>query len=165
MSYFAVITIGPDEAEQVYALIRTLAPEVPPDLWTAFVASCREPGELLGLRAPDGGIFGMTSYRIEECTRLGRVMLVDNFLTVELSRAAPGRTLLTSRLEEIAAAQHCTVVRQVTACGGWLAEERQALRNHLCLVDTAAGKRFSKGPVCSCGNLRSLSAVEMYPAG
>jgi hypothetical protein len=164
MSYFTVISIGPDEVEQSYALVRTIAPDVPPDLWAAFVTSCREPGDMLGLRTPDGAIFGMASFRIEECTRLGRVMLVDNFVTAELSRAAPGRALLTSTLEQTAETQRCSELRQVTACEGWLAMEGATLRNHLCLIDTLGGKRFSKGPVCSCSNLRSLSTIEMYPA-
>lgn len=164
MSCFSVGSMRADETEQAYALVRMLAPEVPPDLWAAFVANCRKAGELLGLRAGDGGIFGLASYRIEERMWRGRIMLIDNFWTLELSRSAPGRALLTAALEAAAAERGCRELRQVIWCGGWPDGEGLALRNHLALADPAAGKRFSKGIDCSCGNLAPLSTAEMYPA-
>jgi hypothetical protein len=144
MSYFSVAPLEPGEAEQAYAMVRTLAPEVPPRLWSAFVAGCRERGELLALR--------------------GRVLLVDNFVTVELSRAAPGRQLLAAALERIAAEHGCGEIRQLFACGGPPDEDGPALRNHLALADLSTGMSFNKGSNCSCGNLHALSAAEMYPA-
>lgn len=164
MSYFSVIEIGPDEAEDAYVLIRTLAPEVPSDLWEAFMATCRDPGGLLGLHLPRAGLFGIASYRIEECARLGRTMLVDNFWTMELSRSAPGRALLAATLETTAAKKGCRSVRQVIACAGPGAEDSRALRNHLSLADSHVGRRFSKGPDCTCGNLRTFSAADLFPA-
>lgn len=164
MSYFSVAPLEPGEAEQAYAMVRTLAPEVPPRLWSAFVASCRERGELLALRGPDGGIFGLASYRIDDRARRGPVLLVDNFVTVELSRAAPGRQLLAAALERIAAEHGCGEIRQLFACGGPPDEDGPALRNHLALADLSTGMSFNKGSNCSCGNLHALSAAEMYPA-
>jgi len=164
MSYFSVIRIGQDEAGDAYALIRTLAPEVPSDLWEAFMATCAEPGGLIGLDLPGAGLFGIASYRIEDCVRLGRTMLVDNFWTMELSRSAPGRALLATALETTAASHGCRTVRQVLACGGPGADGDGSLRNHLTLADSRAGTRFSKGPRCTCGNLAAFSAADLFPA-
>lgn len=162
MSCFSVVPIGPEETDQAYALIRMFAPEVPPDLWSDFVAS-RTPGELLGLQTPDGSIFGLASYRIEDLGSGGRRMIVDNFWTAELSRAAPGRALLARTLERSALLQGCRDVRQITRCDGGPQKERSALRNHLLLTDPVAGRQFSKCTGCTCGDLRARSAAEMYP--
>lgn len=159
MSYLSVIPIGQPEAEQAYALVRAIAPEVAPDLWTAFVASCR-PGELLGMRAPDGAVFGMASYRIEECAQPGRLMLVDNFVTLEVSRSAPVRATLGSALERTARECGCVEMRQVAGCRTWSASG-DALRNHLSLADASPGGRAGVQPHRTA--LRQLSAAEMYP--
>jgi hypothetical protein len=164
MSYFSVIDIGPDEAEEAYALIRTFAPEVSSGLWKAFMATCAEPGSLLGLLLPGAGLFGIASYRIEDCAQSGRSMLIDNFWTVELSRSAPGRTFLATTLETTAARQGCRAVRQILACGRPGADDDGSLRNHLFLADSDTGTRFSKGPRCTCGNLAAFSAADLFPA-
>lgn len=164
MSYFSVISIGQPEADEAYAFVRTLAPEVPPDLWDAFAASCGEPGGLLGLQLPGAGIFGIASYRVENCARLGRVMLVDNFWTLELSRSAPGRALLATSLEVTAARRGCGAVRQVLPCGEADGETARTLRNHLALADPSGERRFNRGTDCACGNLQSFSTAELFPA-
>lgn len=162
MSYFSVTPVAAQDVGSAHASVRAVAPEIPPDLWTAFVANRRE-GELLALKGPDGSIYGIASYRIEACARLGCVMLIDNFWTVELSRSAPGRALLTATLRRIASDQGCAEVRQTIGCGGRPADDNHVLRNRLTLADPSSGVSFSKGPDCSCGNLRSLTATEMYP--
>ncbi len=164
MSQFTVIAIGAEQAEEAYVLVRTLAPEVPAELWARFVSGRAEPGALLGLRAPHGGIVGLAGYRVEPWKRLGRVMLVDNFWTMEMSHTAPGRAQLAITLEAATVTQGCDAIRQVIDCGAPPAESIQALRNHLSIVDPERGTRFSKAAGCSCGNLEARSATELFPA-
>ncbi len=163
MPYFSVVSMDRRDAERAYPLVRTFAPDAPPELWSACVASCTDRGELLALMGADGGIFGLASCRLDDCAGAGRVLLVENFVTLELNQSGPGRRLLVGAIEDLAARWQCREIRQAFACGGHAGEGDRRLRNHLALVDASAGIRFSKGPDCSCGNLRSLTVAEMYP--
>lgn len=164
MSNFSIAAMGRGEAALAYALIRTLGPEVSPEHWHAFVSAHAERGGgILILRGRLGGVFGLASYRIEDCARAGRLLLVENFMTIEFSASAPGRTLLSEALVRIAADLGCDEVRQVVGCLPGLPGPARPMRNHLMLAD-AHGHTFNRGPDCSCGSLAVLSAAEMYPA-
>jgi hypothetical protein len=164
MSNFSIAAMGPGEAALAYALIRTLGPEVSPEHWHAFVkAHAERGGGILILRGRMGGVFGLASYRIENCERSGRLLLVENFLTIEFSASAPGRKLLSEALVRIAADLGCEEVGQMVGCRPGMPGPARGLRNHLMLTD-AEGHTFNRGPDCSCGSLAVLSAAEMYPA-
>jgi len=164
MSNFSVAAMGPGETPLAYALIRTLAPEVSPEHWRAFVdAHSDRGGGILVLRGRIGGVFGLASYRTEDCARSGKLLLVENFITIEFSASAPGRKLLSEALLRIAAELGCEEVRQMVGCLPGVPGPARPMRNHLMLTD-AKGHSFNRGPDCSCGSLAVMSAAEMYPA-
>jgi hypothetical protein len=164
MSNFSIAAMEPGEGALAYALIKTLGPEVSPDHWQAFVDTHSDRGGgILLLRGRIGGVFGLASYRTEDCARSGKLLLVENFVTIELSASAPGRKLLCEALVRIAAELGCEEVRQIVGCLPGVPGPARAMRNHLMLTD-GSGHVFNRGPDCSCGSLAVLSAAEMYPA-
>jgi hypothetical protein len=165
MSNFLIAAMGPADAALAYALIRTLGPEVSPEHWQAFMhAHAERKGGILILRGRIGGVFGLATYRPEECHRSGRLLLlVENFVAIEFSASAPGRKLLSDALVRIAADLGCEEVRQIVGCLPSVPEPPRAIRNHLMLTD-AKGLTFNRGPDCNCGSQAVLSAAEMYPA-
>ena len=105
---FYVGALGIAEADAAYPLIRAIAPEVSADDWRDYVRRrCRE-GGFKGLFDDNGMLTGLFSYRFGERLRQGRVLALDDFVTFELSQAAPGRKLLMAIAERFARYRGCT---------------------------------------------------------
>jgi hypothetical protein len=105
---FYVVELGIKEADDAYPLVRSIAPEVGPSGWRSYVRRrCRE-GGFKGLFDINGMLVGMFSYRLGERLRKGRVLALDDFVTFELSQAAPGRKLLMAVGEKLARHMGCT---------------------------------------------------------
>lgn len=129
---FYVVELGIEEADDAYPLIRSIAPEVSPDAWRRYVRRrCRD-GGFIGLFDSNELLIGLFSYRFGERLRQGRVLALDDFVTFELSRAAPGRSLLMEVAERYARNRGCTGIEVrtgargiadpgATKAGGWLA--------------------------------------------
>ena len=56
----------------------------------------------------NGMLIGLFSYRLGERLRQGRVLALDDFVTFELSQAAPGRKLLMAIAQKLARERGCT---------------------------------------------------------
>ena len=110
MPIFSVIDIGENAFSAAYPLVRTAAPGVSAEQWRDYVGKVRTRGGLLGLMGPQSTLFGLLTYRNEESLRHGRIFVVDNFLTFEFSRAAPGRQALCDAAEALARKQGCTAI-------------------------------------------------------
>ncbi|MEO5808480.1 MAG: hypothetical protein ABIR51_00105 [Sphingomicrobium sp.] len=93
-----------------YPLIRTVAPAVTAEQWLDYARKVRMRGGLLGLIGAENALFGLLTYRTEESLRHGRIFHVDNFVTFELNRAAPGRNALCEAAEALARKEGCTVI-------------------------------------------------------
>jgi hypothetical protein len=107
---FSVGELCAAEAGVAYPLVRAIAPEVSLRNWLDYVERrCRE-GGLMGLFGADGCLIGLTSYRLGERLRHGRVLALDEFVTFELSQAAPGRKFLLEAAEDLARSLGCTGV-------------------------------------------------------
>ena len=105
---FYVDALEPVRCDAAYPLVRSIAPEVTLEDWLDYVERrCRE-GGLRGLFAADGGLIGLFSYRFGERLRHGRVLALDDFVTFELSQAAPGRAALMEAAEELARSLGCS---------------------------------------------------------
>lgn len=105
---FYVVTLGFPEADAAFPLIRAIAPEVTPDQWLDYVERrCRE-GGLKGLIGTDGALIGLFSWRLGERLRHGRVLALDDFVTFELSQAAPGREALLRAAGNLGRSLGCT---------------------------------------------------------
>ena len=110
MPIFSVVDMDENAAAAAYPLVRTAAPDVSAEQWLDFAGMVRMRGGLLGLMGPQSTLFGLLTYRNEESLRHGRTFVVDNFLTFELNRAAPGRRALCEAAETLARKQGCTSI-------------------------------------------------------
>lgn len=111
MDFLSVSELEEGELAPAYALVRTLAPGVSLDRWLSFARTHREHGGFLALRGEQGVLFGLLSYREEDSLRLQRVLRIENFISFELSAAAPGRKALFEAAEAIARDRGCAAVR------------------------------------------------------
>jgi len=122
---FYVDALTPAQADWAYPLIRSIAPEVSPEDWEDYVQRRYRSGGLLGLWDGRGGIVGVLSYRLGERMRHGLVLALDDFVTFELSRAAPGRRALLDAAEKLARDLGCTGLELRLASRGF-ADEHSA---------------------------------------
>jgi hypothetical protein len=104
---FYVDELKPGESEMAFPLIRAIAADVSLDDWRDYVRRRSMQGGLLGLFGADGEISGLLSYRLGERLRHGTVLAVDDFVTFELSRNAPGRQTLFDAAQELARSHGC----------------------------------------------------------
>ena len=105
---FYVDALTPEEADVAFPLIRAIAPEVSLDEWLDYVERrCRE-GGLMGLFGLDDILIGLFSYRLGERLRHGRVLALDDFVSFELSQAAPARKALIAAAEDLGRSLGCT---------------------------------------------------------
>ena len=105
---FYVDALRVAEADMAYPLIRSIWPEVTPSQWLAHVKRRSCEGGFRCLFDMGGTLVGLFSYRLGERLRLGRVLAIDDFITFELSRAAPGRAALMANAESLARSLGCT---------------------------------------------------------
>jgi hypothetical protein len=105
---FYVDALKLEEADLAFPLVRAIAPEVSLEEWVDYVERrCRE-GGLMGLFGADDVLIGLFSYRFGERLRHGRVLALDDFVTFELSQAAPARRALIAAAEDLARSLGCT---------------------------------------------------------
>ena len=118
MPIFSVVDMDENAFAAAYPLVRTVAPEVSAEQWSDYARKVRLRGGLLGLIGPKGALFGLLTYRNEENLRHGRIFHIDNFMTFELNRAAPGRHALCEAAEVLARKHGCTAIEiRLDSCG------------------------------------------------
>ncbi len=122
---FYVVALPPAQADGAYPLIRSIAPELSLEGWRDYVQRRYRSGGLLGLHDERGGIVGILSYRLGERMRHGQVLALDDFVTFELSQAAPGRATLLAAAERLALDLGCTGLELRLASKG-LADDNSA---------------------------------------
>ena len=119
MPEFIVAPIGEAQLPDAYPLVRAFAPEVNYERWLQYARTTQADGGILGLFGEDGNLFGLLTYRHAETLQHGGVVLVDNFVTFELSRSAPGRRALCEAAEALARERGCTAVELITGSRGY----------------------------------------------
>ncbi|MCX8474787.1 MAG: hypothetical protein MT490_03220 [Sphingomonas sp.] len=164
MSSFSVARLSRDETDQAYALVRTFAPGISRELWNAYAASQFFRGGFLVLWGPGRTIFGLAGYRIEACERTVRVLLIEDYVTIELSASAPGRKLLAQAIEALAAEAGCGAIRQVVPFGSAADPAWGRLRNYMALTHVPLGVTLTKRAECRCAELRPLPPCEAGPS-
>jgi len=105
---FYVEALTPAQSDGAFPLVRAIAPEVTLDEWRDYVQRRYRAGGLLGLKDENDGIIGVLSYRLGERMRHGLVLALDDFVTFELSQAAPGRAALLEAAEKLGRDLGCT---------------------------------------------------------
>lgn len=122
---FYVGALTPAQAAGAYPLVRAIAPEVTLEGWRDYVQRRYRAGGLLGLRDENDCIVGVLSYRLGERMRHGLVLALDDFVTFELSQAAPGRAALLEAAEKLGRDLGCTGLELRVSARG-LADEHSA---------------------------------------
>ena len=117
---FYVVALGLAEARAAFPLIRTIAPDVNFDDWLDYVRRRGREGGFIGLYGESGMIVGLASYRLGERLSHGRVLALDDFVTFELSQAAPARAALMAAAEERARVLGCTRIEVRTGAHGFI---------------------------------------------
>jgi hypothetical protein len=97
-------------ADAAYPLVRAITPEVTLEDWLDHVERRCRSGGLIGLFGENGLLMGLFSYRLGERLRHGRVLALDEFVTFELSHAAPGRAALMAAAEALARSLDCSAL-------------------------------------------------------
>ena len=110
MPIFSVVDMDEKLFDAAYPLVRAVAPGVSVEQWSVHARKVRMRGGLLGLIGAENALFGLLTYRNEESLRHGRIFHIDNFVTFELNRAAPGRKALCEAAEALARKQGCTAI-------------------------------------------------------
>ena len=106
-AFIARIVLNTSEAEEAFPLVRAIAPEITLDDWREYVRRRSMQGIMLGLIGADGEVCGLVSCRLGERLRHGTVLALDDFVTFELSVAAPARKALLAAAEDLARDQGC----------------------------------------------------------
>jgi len=144
MPIFTVVDINEKLFDAAFALIRVTAPEVSAEQWSDYARKVRLRGGLLGLIGADGALFGLVTYRVEESLRRGRLLLLDNFVTFELNRAAPGRHALCNAAEVLAREQGCTAIEVRLDSRGYVDQTTVKARGWMSLGHSLAAVVFVK---------------------
>lgn len=160
MTHFTVAALDDDQLESAYALIRTLAPDVPLERWLTYARAMLHKGGILGLFGGDGeAMFGLLTYRKEDCLRYGLVLLVENFVTFELNRTSPGRKALCAAVEAIAREQGCAAVQLIVGGRGYIDSDSAKTRGWIALGHNAESVILTKGIDCCCGEVGPRPAL------
>ena len=144
MPIFSVVDMDENAFSAAYPLVRTATPEVSVEQWLDYARKVRMRGGLLGLMGPQSTLFGLLTYRGEESLRHGRIFVVDNFLTFELNRAAPGRQALSDAAEALARKQGCNAIELRLDSRGFAIDRSAKARSWLDLGHTFQGVVFTK---------------------
>lgn len=147
---FYVVELGLDHFDSSYALVRMAVPQRDRAGWRGFVERRLKAGGGLALVGGDGTLFGFLFWRVDERLRHGRVLAIDEFLTFELSRHAPGRRALCEAAERLGLELGCEALEIRLQAGdtqlpprasAWtrLGHQVDALILHKPLVEAAAG--------------------------
>ena len=144
MAIFSVVDIDEKLFDAAFPLIRTVAPDVSAQQWSVYARKVRVRGGLLGLMGPQATLFGLLTYRDEESLRHGRIFVVDNFLTFELNRAAPGRQALCEAAETLARKQECNAIELRLDSRGFAIDRSARARGWLDLGHSLEAVVFSK---------------------
>ena len=151
---FYVVGLGIAEADSAYPLIRAIAPEVGCEDWRDYVRRrCRD-GGFKGLFDNNDLLVGLFSYRFGERLRQGRVLALDDFVTFELSQAAPGRKLLMAIAEIFARRSGCTGIEVRIGSRGFIDAGSTKVDGWLALGMALESVVFTKRFALSAAELR-----------
>ena len=120
MGLFGVSELEEHELVPAFALVRTLAPDVSLERWLGYAHEIKRRGGILALRGAQEALFGLLTWREEDCLRIGRVLLIENFIVFELSGASPGRKALCQAAEALAFERGYSAVRLVIGGKGYV---------------------------------------------
>jgi hypothetical protein len=123
---FIAQALRPEQAAQAYPLLQSAFPALTLSRWTEFVRSQTrtnpKPAErakgIMAIQSDRGYIHGLFSYSVAPDLQHGRVLLVDNFVAVDLVESDAAVQALRQAMEEVAARLDCQAIRLHAAVSG-----------------------------------------------
>lgn len=123
---FSVQDLRPDEAARAYPLVQSAMPGLNLARWTGFVrgiTKARSRGAerrsgIMTIRSDRGYIHGLFSYTVAPNLRHGRVLLVDNFVALDLIDPELPAKALGKVMESVALHFDCQAIYLNVADGG-----------------------------------------------
>lgn len=123
MLQFIIQQLTRDQLGSAWPLVRAAGEYLALDRWIdAARRLMNNGGGILAVSTADGAIQGVATFEPVEESRGGNVLLVDTFVTFELSRRAPARAALCDALERLSAELGCDAVAVNGLNRGFLAE-------------------------------------------
>ena len=162
MPIFSVVDMDENAFDAAYPLVRTAAPDVSAQQWRNYAGKVRMRGGLLGLMGPHSTLFGLLTYRNEASLRHGRIFVVDNFLTFELNRAAPGRQALCDAAEALAREQGCAAIEFRLDSRGYAIDRSAKARSWLDLGHNLKAVVFTK--ILDAGHDADVGKIQLSAA-
>ena len=123
MAAFTIGMLSRDEIMAVYPLVREAVPTLELSSWLRFARQLTgsRRGEQCGIVAAsrEGRTFpsGLFCYRVDEDLKLGRVLVADHFVAVDLLDPGAVLAALVEQLDELAHRLGCTAVRSLVHGG------------------------------------------------
>ncbi len=116
---FGIYVIGSLSAEQIpqaFPVIKAVNPEITLESWSNYAAlfvaqpSTLEPSGIVTVQCPNGYIHGLTCCRARQDLRLGRVLAVENFVSLDLAGGRRAAGVLLHATEDKARDWNCVCV-------------------------------------------------------
>ena len=123
MADFIIEVLSRDQIRAVYPLVREAVPTIDLSAWLRFARQLTGPrrGGQCGIVAArrDGRTFpcGMFCYRVEHDLTLGRVLVADHFVAIDLLDPGAVLTALVEQLDILAKQLTCVAVRSLVHGG------------------------------------------------
>jgi hypothetical protein len=123
MAEFNIGVLSRDDIRAVYPLVREAVPELNLSAWLRFARQLTGPrrGDPCGIVAArrEGRAFpcGLFCYRVEDDLKLGKVLVADHFVAVDLLDPAAVVVALVEELDELARRLGCSAVRSLVHGG------------------------------------------------
>lgn len=99
---------------QAFPLIRLMVPHLTLDSWVCYAeALCRGDsgaGGIVSAQGEDGYIYGLVCYRVAPSPQLGRTLVVEHFVALDLFDGSAAIRALIDAIERIARDRHCARV-------------------------------------------------------
>jgi hypothetical protein len=140
---FIARALRPEQAAQAYPLLQSAFPALTLSRWTEFVRNLTRaksrPADrakgIMAIQSDRGYIHGLFSYSVAADLQHGRVLLVDNFVAVDLVASDSAVQALRQVMEEVATRLDCQAIRLHAAGAG----------NGLAAALSEQGRAFGNG--------------------
>ena len=112
---YEVVPLRPQQVDQAFPLVSTIAPELGREQWSAFArgmldATGDPPRGIVSLQNRRGYITGLFTWAVEPHLRHGRTLTVANFVVLDLFNPDAAADQLIREMETIARLNGCTAI-------------------------------------------------------
>jgi hypothetical protein len=112
---YQAVPLLPQQVDQAFPLVSTIAPELARDRWAAFARGMLDghgdpPRGIVSLQNRRGYITGLFTWAVEPHLRHGRTLTVANFVVLDLFNLDAAADQLIREMESLARRHACTAI-------------------------------------------------------